>query len=301
MAECKRRLKKVNVQFISLVGAGANGKAILWKSTDASENPLYEKHIQIVKQDDEQRLVYGIVYAPDEVDSQGDTASAETIKAMAYGFMQARNTINVDKQHNGISSEGYVAESWLVKAGDPVFPDQPAGSWAVAIKVENDTTWNAVKSGEIGGLSLAGLAEVEDVQKSEEPTGIIQKIRQLLSLDGAPAIEKAGRMISAANAAKIQDVISVLQALVSQPPMLEDEPEPTTNTQTQKEDAMSADEVTKAIADAITAAMKPIEDKLAAVEKAQAESAARIDQVAKATDGSDQLKANEKKTDKIWT
>lgn len=321
MAECKRKLKKVNVQFISLVGQGANGKAILWKSADASDNPAYEKTISILKTNDEQRLVYGIVYSPNEVDSQGDTATADVIKDMAYGFMKSRNTLSVDKDHNGMSSEGFVAESWIVKKKDSVFTDQPEGSWAVAIKVENDTTWNAVKSGEIGGLSLAGLAEIEEVTKADEKseetqgTGIIQKIRQLLKIDGdKEPIIKAGKAISAANMARIKAAVEVLTEIINAGGMpmsasgdeeeiemkKTDEPSPPPI----KETHMTPDEVGKVTADAVKPladALKSLEEKMDSIEKAQNEASEKIEKVSKETDGSNQLKVNEKKIEKIWT
>lgn len=312
MIECKRKLKKVDVQFISLVGQGANGKAILWKSADAQENPAYQKTISILKTNEEQRTVYGIVYSPDEVDSQGDTATADVIKEMAYGFMKSRNTLSVDKQHNGVSSEGFVAESWLVKQSDPIFPDQPVGSWAVAIKVENDTTWNAVKSGEIGGLSLAGLAEIEEVAKAVEleGTGFIQKIRQLLNLDSDP-VEKAGKAISAANMAKIQAAIDALKELVGSGDavapaeadiQMKKEDDPTQSTEEEK--VMTPEETATVIAEAtapLAESLKKLEEKLTGIEKAQIEIASKVETISKSTDGSNQLQSDGKKIEKIWT
>lgn len=59
-----------------------------------------------------------------------------------------------------------MAESWITKSGDPLFGDEPAGSWAVGIKIENAETWALIKSGEIQGLSMAGTAEV--IEKSSK-------------------------------------------------------------------------------------------------------------------------------------
>jgi hypothetical protein len=41
------------------------------------------------------------------------------------------------------------------------------GSWAVGIKVEKEETWQLIKNGEITGLSMAGMAVVEEVTKSD--------------------------------------------------------------------------------------------------------------------------------------
>lgn len=164
--EAKRVLKDIQISFISLVAKGANNKTIIWKSSE-KESPVFEKPIEIKKIDNEKRIVYGIVYSPGEVDSQGDVVNNPIeIENAAYAFMQARNTTNVDKQHDFDPDEGFVAESWITKENDPLFADQPIGSWAVGIKVLKEDTWIAVKSGEITGLSMAGVAHAEDVAKA---------------------------------------------------------------------------------------------------------------------------------------
>lgn len=183
--EMRRRLKKVDANFISLVGKGANNKIIIFKSAQNNGGLQYEKQFEIRKVVDDQRMVYGIVYSPDEIDLQGDTASAEVIKDMAYDFMKNARTNNVDQQHNFIGGEGFVAESWLTKTGDNVFPFEKEGSWAVGIKVEKEETWQLVKSGEITGLSLAGLAAVDEVTKSningQTSNNFLEKIKKYFS------------------------------------------------------------------------------------------------------------------------
>ena len=87
MTNPKRRLKKVDVSFISLVAKGANQKTIIYKSAEASDNPLYSKTISIKKYDEEKGILYGLVYSPDEVDSQGDIASADVIETMAHDYV----------------------------------------------------------------------------------------------------------------------------------------------------------------------------------------------------------------------
>jgi len=172
--EAKRKLKKVDVNFISLVGNGANQKTIIFKSADPSKN-TFQKQIEIKKLDQDQHMVYGIVYSPDEVDSQGDIATAEVIKDMAYNFMENGRTQNIDNQHNETPGDGFVAESWITKISDPTFPFDPVGSWAVAIKIKKDETWQLIKNNEITGLSMQGLAAVEDIITKAETTSTPMK------------------------------------------------------------------------------------------------------------------------------
>jgi hypothetical protein len=182
-----RRLLNVDVSFISLVSKGANKKTLIWKSAD-NNAPTLTKSLNIKKIDEDQHKVYCIVYSPDETDSQGDTATKEVIEKMAYGFMKAKNIENVDQQHDFKADEGYVAESWILKTSDPVFPLDKEGSWAVCIKVDNEDTWDKIKKGEITGLSMAGIAEVEEVaddsttvEKSivTKSTGLKMKIAEI--------------------------------------------------------------------------------------------------------------------------
>ena len=161
-----RKLKKIDVNFISLVDRGPNRKKLIFKNNTGNAS-AFEKDIPIKKFDEEQKLVFCIVYSPDETDAQGDSASADVIKEAAYNFMKCARTNNVDKQHDFIPDEGFVAESWIVKENDNVFPGEPEGSWAVGIKVENEETWQAVKNNELTGISLAGLAIIEEAEKQQ--------------------------------------------------------------------------------------------------------------------------------------
>ena len=179
--KAKRRLSDIDVSHISLVKAGANGRTFLFKSKD--EEPKHEVLVKFTKQDDVKGIVYGIVYEPEKVDSQGDIANAEEIEKAAYAFMKSRNTLNVDKQHDFAKTGAFVAESWIVKANDPIFPDA-VGAWAVAIKVEDEGLKADIKKGDIQGLSMAGMAKAEVL--SEEDGNILKAIK-----DGFDSFKKA--------------------------------------------------------------------------------------------------------------
>lgn len=162
----RARLSNIAISHISLVKQGANGKEVIYKSTD--KEPTYKKDIQIMKNDEERGVLYGIVYSPDDVDSQGDEASAKEIQKAAYSFMKNRNTINVDKDHDFINKDAYIAESWILRKGDEIFPNEKEGSWAVAVQLESEELKSAVKKGEIAGLSMAGVAKKEAIDEKNE-------------------------------------------------------------------------------------------------------------------------------------
>ncbi len=175
-AKLAKKLKDIAISHISLVKAGANGKEIIYKSSDVA--PSYAKEIKIAKNDEEKGVVYGIVYSPDQEDSQGDFADAEQIEKAAYAFMKNRNTLNVDQNHDFVNKSAYVAESWLLRKGDAIFPDESEGSWAVAIKLDSEELKEAVKKGQIAGLSMAGVALREEVEKATkaETKGAIEAL-----------------------------------------------------------------------------------------------------------------------------
>ena len=197
----RRRLRALDVLHISLVDAGANRRTVLAKSVAGAPVANVETTVRIAKRDDARRVVYGVVYAPDECDAHGDTMTGEEIEKAAYRFMREARTANVDKQHDGACEHGYVAESWLVREGDALFPDEAEGTWAVGVKVENAETWAAVEAGEITGLSLAGNAETEQLQdegatmqtqKGERTRRtFLQKLRDVFGGgEGGEAVEK---------------------------------------------------------------------------------------------------------------
>lgn len=162
-----KKLTDINITHISLVKSGANKKEIIYKSSD--DNPLHHVTIDIKKSDEELGIVYGIVYAPDSIDTDDEYTTADEIVKAAYSFMKGRNTTNVDKEHTFKNEKAFVAESWIVKANDAIFPNEPVGSWAVAIKLEDEELKKGVKDGDIAGISMAGTAtKVEDDNSSVE-------------------------------------------------------------------------------------------------------------------------------------
>lgn len=112
-------LKDLSVSFLSLVARPATGKTLTLKSAKPGERV---GTFEIVKTDDERMMAFGIVYAPDQVDSHGDSADATTIRRAAYEFMREGRLRNVDQEHSFSPEMAYVAESWLVRKGDELFP-----------------------------------------------------------------------------------------------------------------------------------------------------------------------------------
>ena len=92
--------------------------------------------------------VYGIVYSPDKVDLQGDTATAETIRKAEQTFMKQGRLKNIDTNHQFAKVQAFVTETWIVKASDPMFPNDE-GAWAVGIKIEDEALWKGLQDGKL--------------------------------------------------------------------------------------------------------------------------------------------------------
>ncbi|MBX7047234.1 MAG: hypothetical protein K1X86_15500 [Ignavibacteria bacterium] len=168
MAERIRKiseLRDIEVLLISLVDKGANNKKLFYKSA-SQQASNWDKVVKIVKTDEEKRLVYCIVYSPDEEDAHGHFATEKEVEKACHRFMKRSNTHSVDEQHNmEVAKNVYIVESWIVKENDEYFPDDK-GAWAVCIKVENDEVWEKVKSGEYEGISMYGFAKIIEKNKT---------------------------------------------------------------------------------------------------------------------------------------
>ena len=159
------RIEDLSVAFISLVEAPANQRSLLVKSA-AQGQTVFERQVVITKQDAARRMAYGLVLVPDEVDDWKDTISKEEIEKAAYAFMRSGATTQIDADHDREAAKGFVAESWIVREGDSLFPEEPPGAWAVGVKVIDDEVWSRVESGELTGFSVMGLARREPVEEN---------------------------------------------------------------------------------------------------------------------------------------
>jgi len=176
----KKRLTDIQVKFISLVRKAANKKELIWKSSD--ETPVFNRDVKIVKSD-EKRMVYGIVYSPNEVDAHGEFATAGDIEAAAMDFMKNLRNLNVDKEHSFQSEKAAIVESWIVKSEKDELTGASKGSWCVGIHIEDAGLWDDVKKGELTGISMAGYAvkksedDADTDGESRDAAGVLKKVK----------------------------------------------------------------------------------------------------------------------------
>lgn len=113
----------------------------------------------IVQKSTARQIAYAAVLVPGEPDSDGDTLTAQRIEETAHEFLAAYR--NVDLQHTlnnvAVPVESYITPAPMaVKHGDDEV-ELPGGTWIMAAKVLDDTTWGGIEDGTLTGFSIMGI------------------------------------------------------------------------------------------------------------------------------------------------
>ncbi len=127
-----------------------------------------EHFVALVKDatNEEQRLVYGIVYEPGVEDAHGDTMTAAEIEKAAHGFMTHYARLEGDSGTDHLAKVGRhdvtIVESSIAPA-DYQLGGQTVkkGSWVMAAKIWNDQLWKGVRTGKFTGWSFEGYGRRE--------------------------------------------------------------------------------------------------------------------------------------------
>ena len=98
-----------------------------------------------------ERIVTGVVYAPNVLDSHGEFMTAEGVRQMAYDFMAMDFAKAFDVQHDQTAVKMQPVESWIARPGDPEFAE---GAWVLSSKIEDDAAWSAVEDGKLNAYSV---------------------------------------------------------------------------------------------------------------------------------------------------
>jgi len=117
----------------------------------------------VKEEDDDERIVYGIVYEPDETDTQGDTANAEWIRKACHYFMENSQAIKMNHKGGKISAsvlENYIT-LWKGSIGGRAVK---AGTWLLSLRINSPKVWDKIKKGELTGFSMAGWTEYKPLE-----------------------------------------------------------------------------------------------------------------------------------------
>lgn len=135
----------------------------MWEAgTSVSEMTKVQIECQILKQDDEERLVYGWAYVSTEkgeisLDHSGEFVRPEQIAKAATNFMLSMRTAK--SMHTG-GKIGEVVHSMPLtnEISKALGIQSDREGWMVAIKVYDDQVWQDVKSGKLAAFSIGGKA-----------------------------------------------------------------------------------------------------------------------------------------------
>lgn len=160
------RITDLIPSHVSIVDKAANKRSFLLMKD--AEQPNVETDVRLLKRDEAQQIVYGVVYEPDVVDAHGDFMDAGEIEKAAHVFLKEFR--NIDKQHDFTSKVGEVIESYIAPADFELGGQTVTkGTWMMAVKVVDDV-WQSIQKGEYTGFSLAGYGNVEKAQETpQEP------------------------------------------------------------------------------------------------------------------------------------
>jgi len=140
-------------------GTAATPEPLPIPNTGESEKTA--KRFEVFWKAEEEHIVGGVVYAPDEVDAQGDFTTAEEITKAMYGWMEDAQTMK--EMHAGRPKQVKVLECFqpeqdIIKFGNTI----KAGAWWLLVRVLDDKIWKRVKKGELTGFSMSGQANVSE-------------------------------------------------------------------------------------------------------------------------------------------
>lgn len=106
---------------------------------------------RIVKIDNDQQLVTGVVYSPWVLDSHGHYMSDAEVEKTCHAFLMQGRQDQVDVMHDNKVVNALVVESYIEKIGTE---EIPVGSWVATTKVRDKKVWHRIKNGELNGYSM---------------------------------------------------------------------------------------------------------------------------------------------------
>jgi hypothetical protein len=146
------------------------------KADDEPNEDESDVGAEILKTDDEQRIVYGIVLEPDVEDSQGDVVSRDDVELAAHRFLYQQG-LAIGDQHRSLAPsevrpvESYIAPADFEMGGQTV----KKGSWVLAVHVADDDLWQQVKKDQKAAFSVGGTgkrAPLDDVVAKENAPAV---------------------------------------------------------------------------------------------------------------------------------
>ena len=153
-----------------------------------------EKEKMVFAFNDEKQMLIGAAMIPNKMISRYDDLgnlyyvffSKSSIKRMADKFLKEKRTDETSIEHDGVklgSDKVFITESWV--SDNPIYDksheygfELPAGTWFVAMKVNDPNVWKMIKQKALTGFSVEGLFAEKSVFSKEDQK--INQIRKIL-------------------------------------------------------------------------------------------------------------------------
>lgn len=132
------------------------------KKADEETTQAVKMFVPVIKANNEEQTVTGVVLQPETVDAQGDIISSEVIRKAAERFLSSFNrSTKLGLQHKNFNKKFELLQSFVAPT-DFVLNSKTikAGSWVMKVKVVDAKVWKLVKEGKITGFSIGGKARV---------------------------------------------------------------------------------------------------------------------------------------------
>ena len=147
---------------------GSAGKA--WARSILRQEGLLKSQdkLQVVKSaNQELKQATFIAMLPDSVDLHGDFTSAEEVRKAMESFNKSAKRTNLF--HLAMSDSFEVLESYLAPV-DFMLNDEfvAKGTWLMTLQIKDDSLWSLIKSGEVNGISIGAMANVEIIEEENE-------------------------------------------------------------------------------------------------------------------------------------
>lgn len=122
------------------------------KSDNQTTTTRFE--VVIKKVNNDERIVYGEVYAPYVIDTHSEMMLPEDVRLLCHRFLERKLNASFDVMHDNQLVEADAVETFIAREGDPDFT---TGAWVLGTKISKDDEtglWDKVKRGEIAGYSV---------------------------------------------------------------------------------------------------------------------------------------------------
>lgn len=156
LAWCKLVLKQAGVLTSLTQG--------IEQSKTEIEDELHGIKLPIIKSVNEELMqALFIAMVPDEVDAHGDICSEDEVRKACHNFnahKRAANLFHLYETNAFDVVESYITPIDFTMNGNFV----KKGSWLVNLQVNDLSVWDLIKSGELNGVSIGGMAKVEEIE-----------------------------------------------------------------------------------------------------------------------------------------